>query len=94
LSKEGSSQFTIGTVVNPFNSSLSFDINSPVDTKVETELLNMFGTVVKRKAYMIRAGVNQLNIPDTQTLPAGTYIFRVKNNDEILTRKVIKGNQF
>lgn len=92
LSKQADNKFTIGTVVNPFGQSLYFDINTPVDTKIEAELLDMTGTVVKRKSYMIHSGINMLILPDTGSLPGGNYIFRVKNNNQIMTRKIIKGN--
>jgi hypothetical protein len=79
-------------VVNPFNNSLYFDISAPSDMRVEAEILDMNGTVVKRKSFMVHAGVNMLQLPDTGALPGGNYIFRLKNNNQIMTRKIVKGN--
>lgn len=92
LSKQDDKNFAIGKVVNPFNQVLDFDIIAPGDMKVDAELLDMFGKVVKRQSYMVRTGTNMLYMSDTESLPAGTYILRVKNNNQWLTKKVLKGN--
>ncbi|MEO5562673.1 MAG: T9SS type A sorting domain-containing protein [Chitinophagaceae bacterium] len=84
--------FAITNVVNPFNQALGFNINSPVDAKIDAELVDMFGKVVKRKTYLIHSGVSTLNIPETESLSTGTYILRITNNEQILSRKVLKKN--
>lgn len=91
LSKTGNS-FALTNVINPFNQSLEFDVNSPAGAKVDAELLDMFGKIVKRKSYMVQAGVNMLRISDTEPLAAGTYILFVRSGDQIITKKVLKKN--
>jgi hypothetical protein len=92
LSKVNENNFELRTVVNPFSNSLYFDISAPGTMKIEAEIMDMNGTVVKRKTYLVHQGVNMLQLPDTGTLPGGNYIFRVKNNNQILSKKIVKGN--
>ncbi len=92
LSRTGSNITQLTNVINPFFQALEFDIHSPVDTKAEAELLDMFGKVVKKTGYLVHKGVNTLSIFDTGYLPAGAYVFRLKSNGIILSRKVLKRN--
>jgi hypothetical protein len=52
--------------------------------------LDLFGKIVHRNSYMVHAGINALSLPNTENLPAGTYIFRVRNNELLINRKVLK----
>jgi hypothetical protein len=85
---------TIGlvNVINPFNQTLEFDITSQSDARVEAELLDVFGRIVRKATYNIRTGTNALSMHNTETLADGTYIFRVKNNEVMFIRKVLKKN--
>ncbi len=85
-----SEHFSLTNVINPFNYSIDFDVNSPVETKIEVQLLDLFGKVVQKNSYLVHAGINALSLPNTENLPAGTYIFRVKNNEVLINRKVLK----
>jgi len=90
LSKQDSDQFTLVSVVNPFNYSLDFDVSSPAEAKIETMLVDLYGKVIQKKTYLVHAGVNALSIPNTENLPAGTYVLRIKNNETVINRKVLK----
>jgi hypothetical protein len=79
-------------VINPFYQSLEFDIDVTADTKIETELIDMFGKVVKRSTYLVHRGVNTLSIMNTDYLPAGAYVFRLCCNGAIYSKKVLKRN--
>jgi hypothetical protein len=90
LTKLGGDNFGLVNVINPFNYSIEFDVTSPADTKIDVELIDMFGKRVRKNSYQIHAGVNALSIPDMENLPSGTYIFRIKNNEVLINRKVLK----
>lgn len=92
LRVENGESLALTDVINPFSYSIDFDITSQVDTKIEVELIDLFGKTVQKKSYQVRSGVNALSMPDTQSLPAGTYIFRIKNNEVLINRKVLKKN--
>jgi hypothetical protein len=92
LSRQTSDGFGLTNVINPFNYSVDFEVTSPVDTKIDVQLIDLFGKVVQKNSYLVHTGVNALSLPNTENLPAGTYIFRVKNNDVLINRKVLKKN--
>ena len=92
LNKAANETLGLVSVINPFNSSLDFDIAAKSDAKVDAELVDLFGKVVLKATYTVHAGVNALSIPNTSVLPSGTYILRVKNNDIFINRKVLKKN--
>jgi hypothetical protein len=93
LSLYSNNKFGIASVVNPFNQVLDFSINSPEDAKIEADLVDMFGKVVKHKTFVIHNGLSLVNFTDTQTLPTGTYVLRIQNNSQVFTQKVMKRNQ-
>jgi hypothetical protein len=83
-------QFGLSNVINPFNSSLDFDIAVQNDSRIEVDLVDMFGKVVQKNSYLVRAGTNALSLPNTSVLPAGTYILRIRNHETVINRKVLK----
>jgi hypothetical protein len=84
--------FGLVSVINPFNYSIEFDVTSPADTTIDVQLLDIFGKIVQKNSYRIHAGINALSILNTENLPSGTYIFRVKSNELLINRKVLKKN--
>jgi hypothetical protein len=92
LSTQDGNGLLLTNVINPFNFSVDFDVTSPVDAKIDVELIDLFGKIVQKNSYLVRSGVNALSLTNTENIPAGTYIFRVKNNETIINRKVLKKN--
>ena len=92
LNKADSDGLGLVSVINPFNHTLEFDIASKTDAKIEVELLDLFGKVVQKGSYTVRPGINALSMPNTDVLPSGTYILRVRNNEVFINRKVLKKN--
>jgi hypothetical protein len=90
LNKQNSENFGLINVANPFTYSIEFDVVSSVDAKIEVYLIDLYGKVIQKNSYLVHAGVNALNVPNTETLPSGTYIFRVKNNDTLINMKMLK----
>jgi hypothetical protein len=92
LNKKNNEQFGLVNIINPFNYSIEFDVVSPADSKIEVQLIDLQGKVVRQNSYLVRSGVSTLSLP-TETLPAGIYIFRVKNSDTTIYMKLLK-NKF
>jgi trimeric autotransporter adhesin len=90
LSKRALPNFALTNVINPFNQLLEFDITTTSAVRINVELLDMFGKPVKSKSYMAQVGVNVFNLSDTESLPAGTYILRVRTDTQVVSRKVLK----
>ncbi|MEI9811095.1 MAG: T9SS type A sorting domain-containing protein [Bacteroidota bacterium] len=90
LSRAGSETLSLISVINPFNYSLEFDIAAQTETKIQAELLDLFGKVVIKNNYTVRTGINALSLPNTDILPSGTYILRIRSNEIFINRKVVK----
>jgi hypothetical protein len=88
--RQGGENLGLTNIINPFNYSIEFDITAQSDSKVEVELIDMFGKIVLKNDYTVHTGINALSLPNTESLPAGTYIFRAKNNETLINRKVLK----
>jgi trimeric autotransporter adhesin len=90
LSKFADKSFSVTNVLNPFNQVLDFNVTLPADTRIEAELLDLFGKVVKKKSFAVHAGLNSLSMTDTEALPNGTYILRVRSGNEVISKKMMK----
>jgi hypothetical protein len=82
--------FSLGNIMNPFGNKLYFDIITSGNSTVEVSLLDLFGKKVKTKMQNTFAGVNSINIPNTESLPKRIYILQVRNKEVILNEKVLK----
>jgi len=82
--------FEIDNIVNPFNSQLSFNITTKKTSKINVELMDMQGKIVKTNTYLVYAGTNNLQLLNTEYLAPGIYTFRIQNNDRIISKKVVK----
>ncbi|MCW3116621.1 MAG: C-terminal target protein [Chitinophagaceae bacterium] len=78
------------TVINPFTSQLDFYVNAAHGIATEADLFDGFGRRVKNIKCNLLTGSNHLVFNNTQSLPAGAYTLRIKTNDRILSRPVIK----
>ncbi|HWC52332.1 MAG TPA: T9SS type A sorting domain-containing protein [Chitinophagaceae bacterium] len=82
--------FSFISVINPFNSSLVFDISSDRSGRANMELVDQFGTIVRKNLLEIIPGINHLELNNTDILPAGIYILRIQLGDLVLQKKVLK----
>jgi hypothetical protein len=92
VARQKSNSFALANVVNPFNQKIDLSITAPNSMKVDIELVDLFGKIVARKSFLAQTGINLLSLTDTEPLPAGTYVLRVSNNDQVITRKILKKN--
>ncbi len=93
LSPYGNTGFTISGIVNPFNNSLDFEVSSPDEGKLETQLFDLSGKVVKKNTHLIYSGTNALRIEGTETLLPGSYILKAYYKGEVISRKVLKNSR-
>jgi len=45
---------------------------------------------VRKQTFNVYEGANNLTIVDTEILPVGIYILQIRNNDQIINKKVMK----
>ncbi len=93
LSHSSHSVFTISSLVNPFSNSLDFEVSSPDNGKLETQLFDLSGKVVKKNVHLIYSGTNALRIEGTETLLPGSYILKAYYKGEVISRKVLKNRR-
>ncbi|MBC7948244.1 MAG: T9SS type A sorting domain-containing protein [Chitinophagaceae bacterium] len=92
LSRQANAGIGLVNVINPFHHSLEFDVAATGDEKIEAFLVDIFGKVIRKQVFVVHAGINALSLPNTESLPDGAYIFRVKSNEFLINRKVLKKN--
>ena len=74
---------------NPFNPTTTIEYYVPVDTKVTLKILDILGrevtTLVNEE---VTAGKHKV-IFDASSLSSGIYIYQLRTNDKIITRKMM-----
>jgi trimeric autotransporter adhesin len=91
LSKDAS-LFRLVNLINPFSNKLEFDITVPANGKIDIQLIDLSGKILKKNSYLVNEGANSLTVPHTDGLPAGLYLLQISNNEDAITRKVVKKN--
>jgi hypothetical protein len=84
--------FELSNLVNPFSSTLSFNLTHRYSSLVTIELIDMSGKTVYSTNRMVYAGTNSINAGNTQSLAAGIYTLRVVSKDRFITKRIIKNN--
>jgi hypothetical protein len=82
--------FGLTNVVNPFSTKLDFGITVSENSRIDVTLINMSGKPVRKETFNVYAGANNLTVVDTGKLPVGMYILQIRNNDQIINKKVMK----
>lgn len=81
-------KFELGAVINPFHDQLRFDISAVKNGRLEAELVNSSGRIVRRKTFDVFNGVNRLSFDNTSDLTIGIYILRVKT-DGLVRQRIV-----
>lgn len=84
--------FELSNIINPFSSSLSFNITAAASSVISIELIDIAGRTVLSGKQMVYTGTNSINLGNTQPLSSGIYTLRVINKDKFITRQVVKKN--
>jgi trimeric autotransporter adhesin len=82
--------WSLGSVVNPFNNELQFEISTPNSAIAKIELLDNTGKLVRQYSRQINTGVNGLSIHDVGNLSKGIYLLRVIIDQKMESRKIYK----
>ncbi|MGZ8540405.1 MAG: T9SS type A sorting domain-containing protein, partial [Chitinophagaceae bacterium] len=84
--------FDLTNIINPFSSSLPFNITSATSSVITIELIDIAGRTVLSRKQIVYMGTNSMNLGNTQPLSSGIYTLRVINKDKFITRQVVKKN--
>jgi hypothetical protein len=85
--------FQLKSLINPFQTYLSFDLQSPVNAKATVHLFDSYGRLLKEKAVQLNKGMNKININQLDPLPSGSYILRIESNGKVINERVIKATK-
>jgi len=86
----GDIHFEIKSLVNPFDSYISFDAIAPADMKTTIMLFDGFGRLVKQKEETFYKGFNKITFTDLDLLGNGTYFLRIQADKQVINKRVIK----
>ncbi|MFC0774111.1 T9SS type A sorting domain-containing protein [Terrimonas alba] len=84
--------FAITNTINPFSGNLKFDIMTANNSSVIIDLIDISGKTVMTSKQQVYAGINSMNLTNTQSLASGIYTLRIANKDMFITKRVIKRN--
>ncbi len=89
----GSITFDVKNLVNPFNSTLQFDVILPGSGDIKTTIFDNSGRVVKSYTErQLNKGITPLKIPALSGLSNGIYTLKVEWQQQTITRRIIKLN--
>jgi hypothetical protein len=89
----GATLFAVRSLVNPFDSEISFELVSPEEGTATLSLRDAYGREIKTVKESVNAGVNIMQMNDLGKLPAGFYVLQVQFKDRLITKRMIKGEK-
>lgn len=77
------------SVINPFDTELSFELFADLNGTAETEIVDMAGKVISKKVFALETGSNHFSI-ESASLASGVYILRVRSGQAIIQKTILK----
>jgi len=87
---DGSIEFAIRSLGNPFTDHITMELASPGSATVRLSLIDMYGRVVKAQQQPLIQGLNNFEIRGLEGLANGTYVLQMTTGDKIFTQKMVK----
>ena len=91
LLSNSSLSFEVRTVENPFTDHISLELTAPASGVANISLVDMYGRYLRHFRQPLSQGLNSLTLYDLGALPAGTYALQIQCNDQLVSRKLVKG---
>lgn len=66
---------------NPFNSSVTIEIESLINMEVKTQVYNLLGKVIHTASYNLSTGLNRLEWKPEKNTPSGIYFINFKHKE-------------
>lgn len=83
-------EFALQSVINPFYDKISIELITPSNIPLQVSLLDAYGRVIRRTTMAVNKGLNTLSITKLEGLLPGACVVQIRQNDKILTTKLIK----
>ncbi len=84
--------FEVKSLVNPFNSQLSFEMIVPNNDIATITLVDMYGRIIRQQKQSVTQGINDVGIYDLSSLAVAAYTLKIQYEDKMIVRQVIKNN--
>jgi len=78
------------TVVNPFKSMVTIQLNSQNQNNIQISLMDISGNTIYHQSKFVNAGLNTINVYDLAYLPKGIYLISIINGDENYKGRLLK----
>ena len=78
-------------VPNPFAKKTEIEVSSPNNAKIELNIYNIVGKLVRTEKYSVSAGISKI-IFESNSLPAGIYFYKISNGSQTATHRMIITN--
>ena len=82
--------FTIRSLMNPFRSNISFELETPEDGMANISIIDSYGRSVKQFKQPVTKGSNNIRLLELSSLTNSVYTLRVQMNNEVLNRALVK----
>lgn len=79
----------ISLAPNPFVNILMIQYEAANKEKIEGNILDSKGQLLKQVSFTVTTGINQLYINGSELSP-GVYLLRLQTNNQVITQKIIK----
>ncbi|WP_276503147.1 T9SS type A sorting domain-containing protein [Terrimonas pollutisoli] len=90
LQKEIATGLELKILTNPFYSSLIFDITTHRNSTVTVDLIDIAGRIVISGKHLLYAGVNNINLANSQSLQSGVYLLRISDQEKSIRTRIVK----
>tara|TARA_B100000700_G_C14445691_1_gene579280 strand:- start:21 stop:578 length:558 start_codon:yes stop_codon:yes gene_type:complete len=74
---------------NPFNATVNIPLKTEVDCELRLDVYDILGNLVDTQIYYLKSNDYQNLSWDGSKLSAGLYFFKIKNLNDIQTRKIL-----
>lgn len=85
--------FMIRALANPFQSAISFELETPVDGVAHVSLVDGYGRNVKQIKMNVIKGTNLIRLEDLSALALGVYTLRIQQQEKVINKMMIKARQ-
>ena len=75
-------------IPNPFTKKTEIEVSVPNNAKIELNIYNIVGRLVRTEKYSVQAGISKI-IFESNSLPAGIYFYKISNGSQTATHRMI-----
>jgi len=90
LLSSGEIALNISGLVNPFRSSIEFNMTVPEDYNIQVNLYDAYGRMLMSNQQATIKGINHIELNGPAGLQSGMYVLQVLYHDQMITRQIIK----